>query len=191
MNSSSEVSTPRSCTTKPAPRNIMMHRFFPISCRSPLTVPITATPIGSIPEAERIGSICAMPAFIARAQARTSGTKIKFSRNFMPTIAMPAIKPLSMTSEASMLSARAWEVSSSTVSWLPSMRAAEMFCICSLAFTKRLMMRSISSGRSINSSISSRMNSLAMSFTPAMVVACLLVGSLIPVPGAHGAGNFL
>ena len=31
--------------------------------------------IGSMPEAERIGSMCAMPAFMARAQASTSGRR--------------------------------------------------------------------------------------------------------------------
>ena len=30
--------------------------------------------------------MCAMPAFMARAQASTSGTKMKFSRNLMPTM---------------------------------------------------------------------------------------------------------
>ena len=43
----------------------------------------------------------AMPAFIARAQASTSGTKMKFSRNLMPTSAIPAISPSSITSSAS------------------------------------------------------------------------------------------
>ena len=50
-----------------------------MSCRSPLTVPMITVPMGSTPEADRIGSIWAMPAFIARAQASTSGTKMKFS----------------------------------------------------------------------------------------------------------------
>ena len=40
-NSSGEVSTPRSWTTQPAPRSIMMQRFLPMSWRSPLTVPMT------------------------------------------------------------------------------------------------------------------------------------------------------
>ncbi len=71
-----------------------------MSCRSPLTVPITTLPIGSMPDADRIGSMCAIPAFMARAQASTSGTKMKFSRNLMPTMAMPAIRPSSMTSSA-------------------------------------------------------------------------------------------
>ena len=43
-----------------------------------------------------------MPAFMARAQARTSGTKMKFSLNLIPTMPIPAIKPSSMTSMASM-----------------------------------------------------------------------------------------
>ena len=36
---------------------IMMQRFFPISCRSPFTVPIMTVPIGSTPDADRMGSI--------------------------------------------------------------------------------------------------------------------------------------
>ena len=57
MNSSAEVSTPRSITTNPAPRSIMMHRFLPMSWRSPLTVPMMTLPRGSTPEAERMGSM--------------------------------------------------------------------------------------------------------------------------------------
>ena len=95
-----------------------------MSCRSPLTVPITTLPTGSMPEAERIGSMCAMPAFIARAQASTSGTKMKFSRNLMPTTPMPAIRPSSMISSAVRPSSSAPRVSSSTVSSSPSISAA-------------------------------------------------------------------
>ena len=66
---------------------------------------------GAIPEAERIGSICFIPAFIARAQASTSGTKIKFSRNLIPTMPIPAINPSSITSSASIPSSSASRVS--------------------------------------------------------------------------------
>ena len=54
----------------------MMHRFLPMSWRSPLTVPMMTVPTGSIPDAERMGSMWAMPAFIARADISTSGTKM-------------------------------------------------------------------------------------------------------------------
>ena len=57
----------------------------------------------------------AMPAFMARAQARTSGTKMKFSRNLTPTMPMPAISPSSITSSASIPSSRAWAARASTV----------------------------------------------------------------------------
>ena len=115
MNSSSEVSTPRSTTSKPAPESIMMQRFLPISWRSPLTVPMMTVPMGSTPEADRIGSMWAMPAFIARAHASTSGTKMKFSRNLMPTMPMPAMSPSSMISSASVPCSSALTVSASTV----------------------------------------------------------------------------
>ena len=80
-----------------------------------MTVPMMTVSMGSTPAADRIGSIWAMPAFIARAHASTSGTKMKFSRNLMPTMPMPAISPSSMISSASMPSASALAVSASTV----------------------------------------------------------------------------
>ena len=86
-----------------------------MSCRSPLTVPMMTVPMGSTPAALRIGSIWAMPAFIARAQASTSGTKMKFSRNLIPTMPMPAMSPSSMISSASVPSASALTVNASTV----------------------------------------------------------------------------
>ena len=70
--------------------------------------------------------MCAIPAFIARAQASTSGTKMMFSRNLMPTTAMPAMRPSSMTSSAVRPSSSACRVSSSTVSSSPSTSAAAM-----------------------------------------------------------------
>ena len=167
MNSSAEVSTPKSITSKP-PRSSMMHRFLPMSCRSPLTVPITTVPCDGTPDSDRIGSMCAMPAFMARAHASTSGTKMMFSRNLMPTIPMPAIRPSSMISTAVMPPSSACLVSSSTSSSSPSMRAAEISCIAGRARANISIMRSRSSGRSMNSSISSRINSLSMSSICAM-----------------------
>ena len=111
MKSSGLVSTPKSCTINPAPLIIMMHKFFPISCKSPFTVPIITVPTGGISDSERIGSICAIPAFIALAEIRTSGTKIILSLNFIPTIAIPAIKPSSMTVLAVNPASSALEVS--------------------------------------------------------------------------------
>ena len=44
-NFSGATCTPRSMTWKPAPSNMMLTRFLPMSCTSPLTVPITIVPI--------------------------------------------------------------------------------------------------------------------------------------------------
>ena len=104
-----------------------------------------------------------MPAFIARAQASTSGTKMKFSRNLMPTRAMPAMRPSSMTSSAEVPASSASRVIRSTVTWSPSMRAAEMACISVLAPANSAIDASRSSGRSMYSSISPRTNTLLMS----------------------------
>ena len=59
-------------------------------------MPITTVPMGSIPDADIIGSTWAIPAFIARAATSTSGTNIMLSLNLMPTMAMPAMRPSSM-----------------------------------------------------------------------------------------------
>ena len=176
MNSFSEVSTPRSITSKPAPESIMMQRFFPMSCRSPFTVPMITVPAGSTPEAERIGSIWAIPAFMARAQASTSGTKMKFSRNLIPTMPIPAISASSMISRASVPSSSACAVSASTVSLSPSISAAAMSCIGGRIRAESATFRSISSGRSRNSSISARMRALAMSDGSAMSYSTVKAG---------------
>ena len=44
-NFSGATCTPRSMTSNPAPSNMMLTRFLPMSCTSPLTVPITIFPI--------------------------------------------------------------------------------------------------------------------------------------------------
>src|SRR5580693_297189 len=45
MNFSGDTCTPRSITSNPAPSNMMFTRFLPMSCTSPLTVPMTTLPI--------------------------------------------------------------------------------------------------------------------------------------------------
>ena len=69
-------STPMSCTWKPAPSAIMQTRFFPMSCKSPRTVPMTTVPADELaaPRTVSSGFSTAMPAFIARAAISTSGT---------------------------------------------------------------------------------------------------------------------
>ena len=48
-NFSGATSTPRSTTSKPPPSSMAATSPLPISCRSPLTVPITTRPVGSTP----------------------------------------------------------------------------------------------------------------------------------------------
>src|ERR1051326_6428193 len=62
-----------------------------MSWMSPLTVPITTLPTGGMPHAVRIGSRIDIPAFIARAEIRTSGTKIMLSRKRIPTTGMTVV----------------------------------------------------------------------------------------------------
>ena len=68
-----------------------------MSWMSPLTVPMTTLPTGSAPVSARSGRRMAMPAFIALAASRTSGTNRMPSRKSMPTIFMPATRASSRT----------------------------------------------------------------------------------------------
>ena len=76
-------------------------------------------PMGSIPEADKIGSMWVIPAFMALAAISTSGTKIILSRNLIPTIAIPEINPSSRIVLAVNPSSRAFLVNSSTECWSP------------------------------------------------------------------------
>jgi hypothetical protein len=82
---------PRSITSNPVPRNIIMQRFRQYHGDLPGTVPMMILPNGSIPEAERMGSIWAMPAsWPGRAKTRH---KNKVLAEFVPTMPIPAINP--------------------------------------------------------------------------------------------------
>ena len=61
-----------------------------MSWMSPLTVPMTTLPIGFAPVSASSGRRIAMPAFIALAARRTSGTNRMPSRKSIPTIRMPS-----------------------------------------------------------------------------------------------------
>ena len=80
-------------------------------------------PTGSTPDAERIGSMWAIPAFMARAATSTSGTNMMLSLNLTPTMAIPLMSPSSNTVFASKPSSSACRVSRSTVCWSPPMSA--------------------------------------------------------------------
>ena len=67
--------TPRSMTSKPAPSSMMLQRFLPMSCTSPLTVPIRNVPIGFVPVSASSGRRMSSAPCIARAAISISGTK--------------------------------------------------------------------------------------------------------------------
>ena len=67
--------TPRSMTTKPAPSSMMLQRFLPMSCTSPLTVPIRNVPSGLAPVSASSGRRMSSAPCIARAAISISGTK--------------------------------------------------------------------------------------------------------------------
>ncbi len=68
-----------------------------MSWMSPLTVPMTTLPTGSAPVSASSGRRIAIPAFIALAARRTSGTNRMPSRKSIPTIFMPATSASSST----------------------------------------------------------------------------------------------
>ena len=74
-NRSGATLTPRSWTVKPAPSSMMLTRFLPMSCTSPLTVPITKVPIGLAPVSASSGRRMLSAPCIARAAISISGTK--------------------------------------------------------------------------------------------------------------------
>ena len=122
MNFSTLWSTPMSCNSNPAPSAIMPTRFFPISCKSPRTVPISKTPFGLEVLSFDVSSgfSTAMPAFIARATINTSGTYRTLCLKSSPTTLIPAINPSFNTSCAERPSASAALVNRSTSLAFPS-----------------------------------------------------------------------
>jgi len=92
VNISTLISTPRSITLNPAPSNIIITRFFPMSCISPLTVPIRIVPLSSISSSFRRGLIISKANFTVLAETSISGTNISFFENFSPITSIPAIR---------------------------------------------------------------------------------------------------
>ena len=65
-------STPKSTILNPAPSPIIHTRFLPISCKSPLTVPMTIVAVEvAAPSLIKSGFRTAIPAFMARAAIST------------------------------------------------------------------------------------------------------------------------
>ena len=85
MNFSGATCTPRSMTWNPAPSNMMFTRFLPMSCTSPLTVPITMVPIDSAPVSASSGRRISSAPAIALPAMSISGTKKSPRSNRAPT----------------------------------------------------------------------------------------------------------
>src|SRR5450759_2495097 len=96
------TSAPRSITSKPPPSSIDATRFFPMSCRSPFTVPITTRPTGSAPAASN-GRTISIEAFMARAESSISGTKYSSHSKSRPTSSMAGTRHPTMVSGATPL----------------------------------------------------------------------------------------
>ena len=122
---SAETSTPKSTTSKPAPSNIIFTKFFPISCKSPFTVPIATVPIFFTPVSINLGRRILIPVCIARAAIKTSGTYTSFFLNFFPIISIPLIKPFSKISLGNKFCSKACLTSSATFSASPLCKASD------------------------------------------------------------------
>ena len=144
-NSSTSVLMPKSITSKPAPSSIIPTRFLPISWMSPLTVPITILPIGSAPVSASKGRRISIPAFIALAERRTSGTNKIPSRKSIPTILMPSTRASLRTAEGSHPRSSRMVVPSTISSPSPSYRSS---CIWTTRSSSERSARIISSSGS-------------------------------------------
>src|SRR5579859_98022 len=86
--------TPRSMTLKPAPSSMMSHRFLPMSCMSPLTVPMTHVPSErDVPPWIMSGLRMFSAPCMARAAISISGTKNSPVSKRRPTSSRPGISP--------------------------------------------------------------------------------------------------
>src|ERR1039458_8086189 len=139
MKRSGATSAPRSITSKPPPSSIDATRFFPMSCRSPLTVPITTRPTGSAPAAASNGRTMAIDAFMARAESSISGTKYSSHSKRRPTSSMAGTRhPDTMVSGATPEPMAAW-VTAAAVFQSPSITASCSFCRSDMRNSVELM----------------------------------------------------
>src|ERR1017187_1818740 len=139
MKRSGATSAPRSITSKPPPSSIDATRFFPMSCRSPLTVPITTRPTGSAPAAASNGRTIALDAFIARAESSISGTKSSSHSKRRPTSSMAGTRhPDTMVSGATP-AAMAASVAAAAAFQSPSITASCSFCRSDMRNSVELM----------------------------------------------------
>ena len=112
--------TPRSMTSKPAPSSMMLTRFLPMSCTSPLTVPIRNLPTVSTPVSASSGRSRSIAPAIARPAISISGTKKSPRSNRAPTSSSEGISASKSRVCGSMPSASPSSVSSSTRGALPT-----------------------------------------------------------------------
>src|SRR5450830_1878363 len=117
------TSAPRSTTSKPAPCSIIPTRFLPMSCRSPLTVPITTLPLDRLSPAVSSGLISPRPACIALAAISISGMKNSRLENFSPTTSIAGISASSSRDCGPSPASSACWVNSFTLAALPSITA--------------------------------------------------------------------
>ena len=113
-NFSGATCTPRSMTWKPAPSNMMLTRFLPMSCTSPLTVPITIVPMVCTPVSASSGRRTSSAPAIALPAMSISGTKKSPRSNRAPTSSSDGISASYSSSSGPMPWARPWLVSSRT-----------------------------------------------------------------------------
>ena len=82
-------------TSRPFPSIIIRTRFFPMSCRSPCTVPRQTLPLIQSDFSARYGLNACAPRFMVLEATRTSGTKTSLFLNFSPIRLMPCSNPSS------------------------------------------------------------------------------------------------
>src|SRR5215472_8008143 len=119
-NFSGATCTPRSITSKPAPSNMMFTRFLPMSCTSPLTVPMTILPIVCAPVSASNGLRIASAPAIALPAISISGTKKSPRSNRAPTSSRAGISASYSSVSGPMPSSSPCRVRASTSGALPT-----------------------------------------------------------------------
>ena len=99
-NVSGATSTPKSTSSNPELSIIIFTRFFPISWRSPFTVPMTTFPTEMPSPSPSMGLSISRAALIHCAAMRTSGMNISPLCILSPTTSIPLIRPWLSTSPA-------------------------------------------------------------------------------------------
>ena len=120
MTFSGETCTPWSITLNPAPSSMMLTRFLPMSCTSPLTVLIRKVPTVCAPVSASSGRSTSSAPAMARPATSISGTKKSPRSNRAPTSSSDGINASNSIDSGVMPSSRPWRVNSSTRGPLPT-----------------------------------------------------------------------